>query len=99
MRRILPLLALCVLLLCGCQKSEEVSSAPSPPPEPAPKTAQELLEEQTIDDTHDAFLVDTGGKLSTLLVTVEAVPYEEPAELNTYQHVVIWNPAHMDQPL
>ena len=70
-----------------------------PPPEPVPKTAQELLEEQIIDDTHNAFLVDTGGRMGTLLVTAEAVPYEEPLELATYQHTAVWDPAHMDQPL
>ncbi len=93
----LSALALCALLLAGCRQVEEGSA--SLPPEPVPQTAQELLEGQTIDDTHDAFLVDTGGRMGTLLVTAEAVPYEEPAELNTYQHVVIWNPAHMDQAL
>lgn len=87
-KKIVPLILLCILL-CGCQAKEKTPAISAPPPEPAPKTAQELLEEQIIDDTHDAFLVDTGGKLGTLLVTIEAVPYEEPAELNTYQHVVI----------
>ena len=96
MRRILPLLALCVLLLCGCQKSEEVSSAPSPPPEPAPKTAQELLEEQIIDDTHDAFLVDTGGRLGTLLVRVERGEWTEFAFQECFS---VWNPADMSKPL
>ena len=97
-KKIVPLILLCTIL-CGCQAKEKTPAISAPPPEPAPKTAQELLEEQIINDTHDAFLVDTGGKLGTLLVTVEAVPYEEPVELNTYQHVAIWNPAHMDQPL
>lgn len=99
MRRILPLLALCVLLLCGCQKGGEVSSAPSPPPEPAPKTAQELLEEQPIDDTHDAFLVDTGGRMGALLVTTELVPYEEPGELLYYLHLSVWDPANPEEPV
>lgn len=75
--KLLPL-ALCALLLGGCQRGGEDVSAVSLPPEPAPKTAQELLEEQPIDDTHDAFLVDTGGRMGTLLVTTELVPYEEP---------------------
>lgn len=75
------------------------ASSIQPEPVPFPKTPQELLEEQPIDDTHDAFLVDTGGRIGTLLVTVEAVPYEEPAELDTYQHVAVWDPARMEQPL
>lgn len=98
-KKIIPWALLCALLLGGCQRREQAPAGSVPPPEPVPKTAQELLEEQIIDDTHNAFLVDTGGRLGTLLVTAEAVPYEEPAELNTYQHVVIWNPAHMDQAL
>ena len=73
MKRKLPLLALCALLLAGCQTEEKAPGACASPSEPAPqpKTAQELLEEQTIDDTHDAFLVDTGGRLGTLMVTAE----------------------------
>ena len=73
MKRKLPLLALCALLLAGCQTEEKAPGASASPSEPAPqpKTAQELLEEQTIDDTHDAFLVDTGGRLGTLMVTAE----------------------------
>ena len=70
----LSALALCALLLAGCRQVEEGSA--SLPPEPVPQTAQELLEGQTIDDTHDAFLVDTGGRLGTLLVTVEQYQFK-----------------------
>ena len=98
MRIKLLLLVLSALLLAGCQEAGGEASSPVEPP-PQPKTAQELLEEQPIDDTHNAFLVDTGGRMGTLLVTAEAVPYEEPLELATYQHVAVWDPAHMDQPL
>ena len=69
-KKIVPLILLCALL-CGCQAKEKTPAISAPPPEPSPKTAQELLEEQPIDDTHDAFLVDTGGRLGTLLVTAE----------------------------
>lgn len=102
MRTKLLLLALCALFLTGCQESGgEVSSVLSLPPEPAPqpKTAQELLEEQPIDDTHDAFLVDTGGRMGALLVTAELVPYEEPAELLYYLHLSVWDPANPEQPV
>lgn len=98
MRIKLLLLVLSALLLAGCQEAGGEASSPVEPP-PPPKTPQELLEEQPIDDTHNAFLVDTGGRMGTLLVTAEAVPYEEPLELATYQHVAVWDPAHMDQPL
>ena len=102
MKRKLSLLLLCALLLAGCQESGgEVSPVLSLPPEPAPqpKTAQELLEEQTIDDTHDAFLVDTGGRIGTLLVTTELVPYEEPGELLYYLHLSVWDPSSPEEPV
>ena len=75
-KKIVSLILLCTLL-CGCQAEEKVPAISAPPPEPAPKTARELLEEQLIDDTHDAFLVDTGGRLGALLVTVERGEWTE----------------------
>ena len=89
----LSALALCALLLAGCRQVEEGSA--SLPPEPVPQTAQELLEGQTIDDTHDAFLVDTGGRLGTLLVTVEQ--YQDGYE--RYGLFEVWNPHNMAQPI
>ncbi len=107
MRTKLLLLALSVLLLVGCQTSPEkplgsgskgeVSSPVEPPPRP--KTPQELLEEQPIDDTHKAFLVDTGGRMGTLLVTTELVPYEEPKELLYYLHLSVWDPSAPEEPI
>ena len=96
MKRGLPLLALCALLLAGCQRGEPLSL---PPQVSLPKTAQELLEEQPIDDTHDAFLVDTGGRMGTLLVTTELVPYEEPVELHYYLHLSVWDPSNPEEPI
>lgn len=106
MRTKLLLLALCALLLIGCQAKEtpgsasggEVSASQSDPA-PPPKTPQELLEKQPIDDTHDAFLVDTGGRMGTLLVTTELVPYEEPVELLYYLHLSVWDPADPARPV
>lgn len=92
MRVKLLLLALCALLLAGCQRNE----APVPPV----KTAQELLEEQPFDEDHDAFLVDTGGRLGTLLVTVEwenKDHFQEPEEDNTT--LSVWDPKDMTAPL
>ncbi len=106
MRVRLLLLTLCALLLAGCQaketpssESEGDNSASQSEPAPSPKTLQELLEEQPIDDTHDAFLVDTGGRMGTLLVTTELVPYEEPSELFYHQQFSIWDPANPAQPI
>lgn len=97
MKRILPLLALCALLLAGCQTEEKAPAASASPSEPAPqpKTAQELLEEQTIDDTHDAFLVDTGGRLGTLMVTAEQ--YQDGYK--GYGLFEVWDPQDMAQPI
>lgn len=49
--------------------------------------------EQLVDDTHDAFLVDTGGELGTLLVTAE-LDEETPTEVcrATIQFTV-WDPS------
>jgi len=71
------------LLLCACQTG---------------KSPQQLLEQQTIDDAHDAFLVDTGGELGTLLLTVESEELEDP-EQGLLLHFLVWNPAHMDAPI
>ncbi|MCI8422631.1 MAG: hypothetical protein HFF50_03715 [Lawsonibacter sp.] len=107
-----PLVLLAVLLLAGCRAGGEASASSTPPegatasvqseapPVPsAPGTPEELLAQQTIDDFHKAFLVDTGGRMGTLLVTTELVPYEEPVELLYYLHVSIWDPANPSQPI
>lgn len=94
----LSALVLCALLLAGCRQVEEGPA--SLPPEPVPQTAQELLEGQTIDDTHDAFLVDTGGKLGTLLVTAELGEQDRDTEFGDYHTTLsVWNPGDMDAPL
>lgn len=60
---------------------------------------QQILDEQAIDDTHDAFLVDTGGKLGTLLVTAE-LAMESKSEFRIRDITfTIWNPAEMEQPI
>lgn len=81
--RVLLLVSLC-LLLCACQTD---------------KSPQQLLAEQVIDDTHDAFLVDTGGKMGTLLVTAELAE-ESKNEFGTRDITFsVWNPAEMEQPI
>lgn len=100
MKRGLLLLTLCALLLGGCQGGETTSPVSAPPSEPAPKTVQELLEEQPIDDAHDAFLVDTGGRLGTLLVTVERGEQNLEEEFGGYFTTLsVWNPQKMDSPI
>ena len=97
MRARLLFLALCALLLAGCQSSGgEVSSQPEPAP--VPKTPQELLEEQTIDEYHDAFLVDTGGRMGTLLVTTE-LDIRKKGEFEVSMNLSVWNPADMSRPI
>ena len=59
-------LALICCALCACQTDNALSQTTQPQ-----KSLQQLLEEQPIDDTHDAFLIDTGGELGTLLVAAE----------------------------
>jgi len=61
-------------------------------------TPEQALAEQLIDDTHDAFLVDTGGNLGTLLVTaeLERTPTED---CDFTVRFVVWNPASMNEPL
>ena len=68
-----------LLLLGGCHKasapapipSETAAPVPSATPSPEPTEEPKELWGFPIDETHDAFEVDTGGKLGTVLVTVE----------------------------
>ena len=110
MRLALPAAAL-TLLLAGCQAGEPVGTA-SLPPEPSPSVnisvstpseapgPAQLLAQQPIDDTHDAFLVETGGKLGTLLVTAEKGEQDRDSEFGGYRTTLsVWNPRDMDEPV
>lgn len=90
------------------EPSQPVTAAPRLPETPGPLTEElepspaltpeEILARQPVDDTHDAFLVDTGGKLGTLLVTVELGEREQDLELReTPLYIAIWNPADMSE--
>lgn len=57
---------------------------PTPPPTPEPTEEPKELWGFPIDDTHDAFEVPTGGKLGTVLVTVEVGPAKYDGTLNTF---------------
>ena len=59
----------------------------------------DVIQQQPIDDTHDAFLVSTGGKLGTLLVTAELAEQGKD-EFGTRDITFsVWNPAEMEQPI
>lgn len=67
-------------------------------PEGTAKTPERVLIEQLVDDDHDAFLVDTGGRLGKLLVTTELE--RTPAEDHRFTvRFFVWDPASMDEPL
>ncbi len=96
------------LLLCGCRADDpEVvtpeyaaqSEEPDMLPDETAKTPEQVLLEQLVDDTHDAFLVDTGGELGTLLVTAE-LDEETPTEVcRATVQFTVWDPYSMDEPL
>lgn len=71
-----------------------VTAAPSPTPTTEPSQAPEALWGFPIDDTHDAFEVDTKGKLGTVLVTVEI----ENIDAEEYQFSV-WTKDDLQTPL
>lgn len=57
-----------------------------------------LLARQPIDDTHDAFLVPTGGKLGTLLVTVE-MGEQDPESFESPMTFSVWNTYDLTKPI
>lgn len=105
------LAAALALALTGCQAEEPTGTAPVPP-EPSPTAGvplrtppelprpEELLARQPMDDTHDAFLVDTGGKLGTLLVTAEKGEQERDTVFGGYRTTLsVWDPRDMEGPI
>ena len=91
------LFSLC-LTLCSCRTYNTENVIPEQPVQ-LERSPQQILEEQAIDDTHDAFLVDTKGKLGTLLVTAElALENKDEFGIRNITFTV-WNPAEMEQPI
>lgn len=82
-------------VLCSCQTNDDLSEKSTK----LEKSPQQLLKEQPIDDSHDAFLVDTGGKLGTLLITVEVVGEREGDAGRQKTIFSVWNPKKMEQPM
>lgn len=87
-------LAFVCCTLCACQTDNALSQTTQPQ-----KSSQQLLEEQPIDDTHDAFLVDTGGELGTLLVTAELDEETPTEDCRATIQFTVWDPYSMDEPL
>ncbi len=87
-------LALIGCMLCACQTDNALPQTTRPQ-----KPPQQVLEEQLIDDTHDAFLVDTGGKLGILLVTAELDEKTSTEVCRATIQFTVWNPYSMDEPL
>lgn len=101
--------ALLLLCLAACARSPETAptDAPTPSPTPVPTATPtptptptpseepaETLWGFPIDDTHDAFEVPTGGRLGTVLVTVEI----ENDDAGEYLFSV-WTKDDLDTPL
>ncbi len=106
------LAAALLLALAGCGEPGGQAAPPEPSPVPsgpvsAPPealTPEELLAQQPIDDTHDAFLVPTGGRLGTLLVTAEMGergpnPNLEWESCEYPVYLSVWNPEDMGEPI
>lgn len=92
----LVFLALVLVLLTGCQRGEAADMSPPAEPAPAvPEPVQDLLEKQSVDDGRDAFLVDTGGRLGTVLVTVK----QYRNGYDCYGLFEVWDPQDMAKPI
>ena len=109
-KRVFALLLCFTLPLSACGQGREeipepaptVTAAPAPTPTPTPEpepTSEEVTELWgfPIDDTHDAFEVPTGGKLGTVLVTVELVEVE--GTFFEEQHFSVWTASDLINPL
>lgn len=110
MRKLLLPAMLLAVFLNACAQPAEPMPTPSPTPSPTPAVtaapsqtsspttepsqAPEELWGFPIDDTHDAFEVDTKGKLGTVLVTVEI----ENIDAEEYQFSV-WTKDDLQTPL
>lgn len=85
-------------ILCACQENPTEAVILEQPTQPE-KTPQQLLEEYPTNDIYDAFLVDTGGEIGTVLVTVEWDAEHTTENFSALLHFKVWNPSYMDTPL
>lgn len=94
--------ALAVLvLLGGCHRVAVPIVTPNPTATPTPELSAEPKELWgfPIDDTHDAFEVDTNGKLGTVLVTVEQGELLE-GEFCDYRYTLsVWDRSDLTTPI
>lgn len=108
MKRVLLSATLLALCLTACSQSPQPAATPSPAPSPSPASTATSSPEPTpteepeelwgfpIDDTHDAFEVPTGGKLGTVLVTVEVGPAQYDGTRNTFS---VWSKDDLTTPV
>ena len=90
------------LLLCACRADDPETVTPeyaAQSPEETAKKPEQVLLEQLVDDTHNAFLVDTGGELGTLLVTAELDEETPTEDCRATIQFTVWDPYSMDEPL
>lgn len=76
--------------------------SPTPTPTPTPEPTEEVKELWgfPIDETHDAFEVPTGGKLGTVLVTVERGEENTESEYGGYHHTFsVWDKSDLTTPI
>lgn len=112
MGRKISLLLAALLLLGGCYAAQPLedpspsaaeTSTPTAPPTPTPTPTSEPTQEVKelwgfpIDDTHDAFEVDTKGKLGNVLVTVERG--EELGEEGYCYKLSVWDKSDLTTPI
>lgn len=104
MGRKISLLLAALLLLGGCYAAQPLedpspSAAETPTPTPTSEPTQEVKELWgfPIDDTHDAFEVDTKGELGNVLVTVERG--EELGEEGYCYKLSVWDKSDLTTPI
>lgn len=95
-KRLFALLLCLALSLSACGREGTEIPEPIPEAEPTSEKVTELWG-FPIDNTHDVFEVPTGGRLGTVLVTVELQETDEEDEL--YSTISVWNSSNLTAPI